>query len=483
MRLIKSGKQQFWRVCGLCFCLGIIILGAVCCGMGRGIPYQAIGPAAAQCQSGNALPTTAGEQTLAVVVQAGPNITLCLVRASDGAVLRHFDLTIYGNVAGYGAGLLFVNERVGVGGSSLALCAVYVSDGVERWCQPQLTNAATVNVADGNVYASSIDQTLVTALSARDGRILWHFQTLAPSSSANPNLPMLTTSPGLVYVNSAPEQAGSPTPDTAAEQPPNSAMTRKVCALRASDGRQLWCHTFLDEGIATMTVDAHTLYIRTSNDFMVYALDTTNGSVRWAQTITWTNLSSPTTSRLHLLVAGGRIFIDAPGADTTHQNWSSLLYALNASNGQRIWKIAYPGLSDSLSATDTLVSLVLSTGKLETRNALDGTPAWSYSVAQQATPVTYYNNNNNTLTASIVTIRDVTYMLTYTQYGLDIAGTLLAIHAKSGTPIWQMQGCTTNQATQIAATSTPVARNSPAQCYWTLQGQYNATISLFAVTD
>lgn len=478
MQLIKSGKQQFWRVCGLCFCLGIIILGAVCCGITRGIPYQAIGQAAAQCQSGNSLPTTAGEQTLAVVVQAGPNITLCLVRASDGTLLRHLDLAIYGNVAGYGAGLLFVNEREGIGGASLALCAIHVSDGVERWCQPQVTNAATVNVADGNVYASSTDQTLVTALSARDGRILWHFQTLVPS----PNLPMLTTGPGLVYVQAAATQAGSPTPDTSAEQSPNVATTRAVCALRANDGQQLWCHTFLDEAIATMTADAHTLYIRTSNDFMVYALDTTSGSVRWAQMIKWSPISPSDTAHLHLLVAGGRIFVDAPGADTTNPNWSNLLYALNASNGQRIWKISYPGLSDSLSATDTLVSLVLSTGKLETRNALDGTPAWSYSVAQQATPATYYNNNN-TLTASIVTMRDVTYMLTYTGYGQNTAGTLQAIHANNGTPIWQMQGCTTNQATQIAVTSTPVAQNTPAQCYWTLQRQYSSTISLLAVTD
>lgn len=479
MQPISHGKHQVRNICGLLCCLGIIILGAVCCGMTRGMPYysysQAFSPSSGQCQGRDTVPT-AGEQTLTVVVQAGPNITICILRASDGILLRHYDLALYGDVVGYGDGLLYVNERQGTAGSSLALCAVHISDGIESWCQTQLTNATTIAVANGNVYASSTDQTLVTAVSERDGRILWNFHTLA-SSTTNSNSPLLATGPGMVYVNAAQNlPPGSPTPTT------TTALTsdaRSVCALRASNGQQLWCKPLPVQLIIGMATDEHTLYVRTFNNSSIYAFDAISGAIRWVMPLSFSQTSY---TPPNFIVTHGVVFADVPVSDASG---SDQLYALRASDGKRLWNTSYNGLINALSATDTCVYLVTSTGKLYARNILDGTPAWSYGPPQQVTPTAVSYKSADTIYVG----HNAAYILLNASYGPGNYATILAMRTNDGKLLWENAGCAPSAATQVAlagtlTTGTPAGAATPTRCDW-INGatQYNLKISLYLLDN
>src|SRR5690348_7120356 len=94
MQAINKSRLSGKKIFGLLFCIGILFLGAVCCGNYKPIPYNVgFSLSSGQCQGGNTSPV-AGETTLTVVASEGPNLTICTLRASDGVLLNHYDLSV-----------------------------------------------------------------------------------------------------------------------------------------------------------------------------------------------------------------------------------------------------------------------------------------------------------------------------------------------------------------------------------------------------
>lgn len=465
MQYSKNSKITGKRIYGLIFCLSIIFLGTVWCGRGVTISYnQTFSLSSGQCQGQNISPV-AGEQTLTVVAAAGPNITICILRASDGVLLRHYDLDIHGDVVGYGHGLLYVNERGGAQGDSLALCAIHSSDGVKRWCQTQLHTITSVTVDNSIVYAAFTDylghNSNLTAVSERDGRILWSFHTQADPLSFSK--PLVASGQGTVYIDNYQNlSTGSPTPSPATATP--APGVRGVCAVQSSSGRQLWCESVAERSITAIAADANTLYVRAINDpsqsGLVYAFNALDGSMRWRTSF---SLLQSTSGASQLLVAGGVVFTNAHGDEAlAYPDRTDQLFALRADDGKQLWSVTRHGLVGSLTVADTLLYLISSLGVLDTFHILDGTPAWSQG-SSNATP----SPLSSSLVSSVMIKHNVAYILVGANVYVNNDTYILAVRADSGTALWQDRACA--NATPVPATSTSVGSGTNQQlCYWTL---------------
>lgn len=450
MQPARKNKLQIKNICALIFCLSIIILGAICCGNASGVTTATSLPllSSGQCKGNNVAPV-AGEQTLAVVTQTGPNITICILRASDGVLLRHYDLALYGTILGSNDGLLYVNEY----SDSSVLCAVQISDGLERWCQSQQNGINSIVVGNGNVYATSysahVGQTLITALSEHDGRVLWTASMLVGTNPTNQLL--LTAGPGVLYSYQA-ISAASPTPTTSTNQT-FASNPNGVCALRASDGRQLWCYPLVEQSVTGMVADENSLYVRDTGNYpSIYAFGAANGAVRWHTLI---NQAYPTGTSSLLTITNGILFTNVASSNTT----SDQLYALQTSDGKQLWSTSQPEWIISVTATDKDVYAMANSGTLHVLNILNGKAAWSYKSFPENSPT--YNNNNNTPNTIFVE-HNVAYIL----IGTDNYTYLTAISANDGTALWQDQRCNNPVATPTASPGTTSSKGPIGRCYW-----------------
>jgi outer membrane protein assembly factor BamB len=465
MQPIGKNRLSAKKLCGLLFCIGGLFVGAVCCGRVPALPYsQSFSLSSGQCQGSNATPA-AGEATLTVVASNGPNITICILRASDGTLLRYYDLGVHGDIVGHGDGLLLVNERGGDQGDSFALCAVRVSDGIERWCQTQLTNMNVATVSNGTIYASSGDQTVVAAVNERDGRILWHFQTEPdPDYSMRPPI---VVGYGAVYANTYQSaQNGTATPGS--DGTGQAAGTRSVCALRASNGQQLWCRSLSNQVIESMAVDENALYVQIMNDSSIIALNPADGSVRWRAPIP---ISSSSYGPTFFIAAHGMIFVNRPEADR------STLYALRASDGKFLWSRSYTSAIAFMAATDQSLYVVMTSGALLTLNPSDGAPAWSHGALTSSS-----SGSCGTKTCGIAVGHTVTYLF-LSPDGEGSPASLLALRTSDGTKLWQDQGCILTPGVNA---SKPIPSASPGngRCYWiSHQGSANPYVRLLLIDD
>lgn len=118
----------------------ILLAGSLACGMYGHLPippYTSNFGSTGACQSA-AEGNHSSRSTLATVVSFGPNTTICMLDPNNGRLKQHVDLAVHGDVAGFANGLIYINERGGNAGHSLALCAVAIRDGRQRWCQPRI---------------------------------------------------------------------------------------------------------------------------------------------------------------------------------------------------------------------------------------------------------------------------------------------------------------------------------------------------------
>jgi outer membrane protein assembly factor BamB len=456
MKPMGNGKPRSKLSLFFAICLFLlVVLTGMSCNARAG--YVAFTLSSGQCQARNASPV-AGEQTLAIVVASGPNITICILRASDGTLLRHYDLNIHGSVIGQADGLLYV-QNYGQQGAVLSLCAVHISDGVERWCQAQLKNydLASITTDNGIIYVRPSDQTdnHVTAVNERNGQILWNFRTQAdPAITLQP---LIAISHGTVYMNAYQNlQAGSPTPITSTTQGPDPKLgVRSVCALQSSNGQQLWCKPFSKQIINAMAVVENTLYVRTvnssSNYASIYALDSANGAFRWHFSL----MLRQTSYRLPaLVVAHGMVFTNGNADTTSYLSSNDQLYALRAGDGKQLWNISYESRIDLITATDKLLYIVTSSGALSALNILDGTLAWSHGI--------FISLSSYNFESTILVGPTVTYIL------MNAKGDphLLALKANNASTIWEDKGCAFATSTPIIGTSTPAGNGAINRCYW-----------------
>jgi outer membrane protein assembly factor BamB len=456
MQSKDNSKLQARNICLLLFCLGIIILGSVCCGYaGRGNATSSPALPSGQCK-GDSIAPVAGERTLAVMTQANPTIIMCILRASDGAMLRRYDLIVYGNVVGHGDGLLYVDESAGKGGL-FTLCAIHISDGIERWCQPQQNATDAVTAGNGNVYAlsDSAAQTLITALSERDGRILWTSSVMAESNPTNHLL--MTIGSGAIY-----------TYQNIASTSPTSEVSG-ACALRASDGQRLWCYPLAGQNITALVADENSLYA-TSGYSSIYAWNAASGSMRWQQQIVPPLYADEATQ---LLVAHGMIFTDAFGTDPANSPAElTKLYAARASDGHQLWSVSLKGQIASFAITSEYIYAATAFGDLHALNTLDGKTAWSYEDAPAATPTTYGSKP----AADMLVEHNVVYM----QSSTGDYTYLLAVNAQNGAVLWKDRSC-------FSATATPatvVSTRGDGRCYWERNtGQQNLPLNLLQMDN
>jgi outer membrane protein assembly factor BamB len=186
----------------------------------------------------------------------------------------------------------------------------------------------------------------VTALRGRDGTIVWHAATGDPSSHWAP-----IVRDGVLYT-----EGGSAQPFTGA------SVNATLIALRLTDGHVLW-QTPMPVGDFGLAVDG-TLLLVAAGASGLYALDGSDGAVRWHRAV-------PLTGEVH---AGGGIVVvtrtDYVAPNTFVQ--SACLAAFRERDGAPLWcSLKWPNAA--VAATPTVViineggqlvgALALSTGQ------------------------------------------------------------------------------------------------------------------------
>lgn len=117
----RKQRTRNWLAC--LFALVLLAGSGLACGQGKLVPYLNTFGSTGQCRAVEAVGKRAKEATLATTISAGPNSTICILRASDGILIRHYGLIIHGDVVGQAHGRLYLNERGGDDGHLIGLCA------------------------------------------------------------------------------------------------------------------------------------------------------------------------------------------------------------------------------------------------------------------------------------------------------------------------------------------------------------------------
>lgn len=444
-----TGKSQFRHICALVFCISSIFIGTVFCGNDYVPPNynQQISSSSGECPGQNmaALP---GEKTLALAALVGPNITICILRTSDGTLLRHYDLAVHGPIMGSGNGLLYVEKHDGTDGSATALCAIQIDSGFTRWCQEKVANSLGVSVADGRVYAFSKEtQTVLTTLSESDGRVLW----TTPIEAANATATNTSIAFGLetVYINIKLPATPSST---------NSQKIRNVCALRATTGLKLWCQVIPQPYFNGMVASADALYVLTSMmpaatqpEIFAYNFD---GTELWHTVLPQLY---PATSLGHFFMAQGKIFLDSlDPTSNTH-----LLTLVNPTDGSLVWSHSYSGRISSVLAGAKLYT-TSETGTIDALNPNDGKTLWSLPAPF---PLLGYPLVSPFAHPILDSQDVVSLLISGSQNGYD-AATLLTVRTRDGKILWKDEACNHPASTP---TESAGENNGGTHCYWKSQ--------------
>lgn len=462
MHVSNTVKQKVKKVCTLLVGFSIIFLGLVFC-VRVPPPYSySFRVSSGQCQGNNATPV-AGEQTLDIAAFNGSNITICMLRASDGTLLRHYDIPIHGDIMGQGDGFLYILERSGQQGDASAVCAIRIRNGLERWCQTQLKhynmdNASNqIQTGNGSLYLRYAYQgeSFLTAVNEQTGQVRWNVRTLQPIVPSN-YLPatfdyeILALTQDIAYVNASQIlPADQSTPAT-------TSRTNGVCALRTSTGQQLWCTSFSPTELLIngMTAAENTLYVQTFQPASLYALNAANGSIRWQKSFTQVQPSNPLSLPnipSSLVLTHGMVLVKTPNVQ---------IYALRASDGQQIWNTPL-NLSSSVDSLGTTQAFMYAITNARTGihmfNILDGTPLWSYTIPSQP----YYSTPNSQISDFMIE-QDTVYL--FQRSGLSPH--MIALNTRDGTPRWEGQICTAlPSGSSITPTPTP-DNETHIPCLW-----------------
>ena len=447
---MQTIKQKGKRICALLCGLGVIFLGTVFCGRGVPMPYnQAVNLSTGQCQGNNAAPV-AGEETLALATTTGPNITICILRISDGLLLRHYDLDIHGDIAGQGDGLLFVLQRDGATGDRSALCAIHISDGLTRWCQAQLkdTDLGTIIVNNSHIYLrhGSSPESFATAINEQTGQLLWNVSILPDSDQSDHQF--ITPGQGVVYINAFPLL----TPGT----PTSTAAAGSVCALQASNGQTLWCQPLRSSTvtISGMATDEQTLYVETNGTALV-ALNATDGSLRWQTDL---SPSQPTGGYTPVIVTHNTVVCVKAALESGTA--AMIGVAVRASDGTQLWSAPQPAAIASMTATDQFLFLATSTGIFSVYNLQDGTQVWSRGAFTSVSRIE----------KTILIEHGTAYLALNSQSNANSTGYnpyVLAFHVSDGTALWGDQGCASTTLTPpVNATPTNATPTAGPPCSW-----------------
>ncbi len=461
-----ADKRRRLRVGAALLSIIVIFLGTVWCGMGRGgtLSYNAgFSSASDQCQGTNASPQ-AGEQVLTVAVVEGPNIILCLLRASDGTLLRHFTLAIHGDKLGQADGLLYINERGGTDGASLALCAVQVDNGVTRWCQTQIKDAHTITISAGTVYAlSSETSTQMTTLSAvqpATGQIIWSTQSAIDPSSPWTQVPVLAGQ-GQVYlpVYQTPAEKIATTTPTATSIFQDEG-TWNLCAFQTTNGHQNWCRPLPVGFIESLAVDDHDVYVRAKDEHggennTFIALRARSGELDWQTSFTSDN------GHTFLAVVQGLLLTNMyDGKQTTQEK----IVALHASNGSLLWQHSLHAAFMTMTIAGSHMYLVTAAASLQALNLADGSEQWSTTFLS----LPQYGSIDD----SSLLVGPASVYLAATSRSVASAN-VMAVRANSGKREWNDSNCDQGNTSASLGTTIPTQTSSDSgKCHWYYKDNY-----------
>lgn len=159
---------------------------------------------------------------------------------------------------------------------------------------------------------------------------------------------------------------------------PAHPVSGMLLALRASDGKQLWR---VDVGAfaSQPVVDGDTIYISAEPNMSkssakeVYALNRSDGSVRWKTEISKTNTTIDT-----LVLSQGRLFMSA-NQNCFDSCYAAYLFALDTASGHIIWQRSFSGNINIQTPTvddGVVYTQILNGGGSFAFSAVDGRQLW-----------------------------------------------------------------------------------------------------------
>jgi outer membrane protein assembly factor BamB len=173
---------------------------------------------------------------------------------------------------------------------------------------------------------------------------------------------------------------------------------------------------FSDQAV-NITIAGGVAYLSTTDSYTstsntaVYALRTGNGALLWHQKIEGSAEQAP-------LLANGVVYVTSSAG----QNGPYYTYALRASDGSLLWRYSNTNYSYlSLSTSDSNVVYVASQDGISALNTGNGASLWHYAA-------------NDTGSTSPLEINGTVYFSSSSDNG---SGTLYALRASDGHPIWQ----------------------------------------------
>lgn len=453
----------------LAIAVSILLGGSLACGMGgRAMPYTTSAPYISQHYC-TATPTPEQhrmQKTLTTVV--GNDI--CLLNASDGTLHSHIRLNQFYGVTGYAHGLLYFMHNLPQANNSSSvtqeLCAASIVNGKQRWCQSQVTKriGSPTLSAHGVVYFKAEDSQglSVMALSEANGHVLWNY----PAHGSTPGL--LALHDNVLYTDTY-QDTNSSTNDS-------STAIYRLCALRASTGKELWCFKSPEGAVDNVTVDG-LVYVRTSTsaekyttpgNTAVYALSPATGSVVWKK-----SLGLSQTSEYHPLIVAshGLVYVNIMQCHCAASDTSDDLIALRVSDGSQAWSqtISAPIWTFATTNTTLYVGASAGEGVLALRPG-DGSLIWQHKITDPDPSSSLVEN----IVYTIVVDNQAIYVLGFYPYS-----TITALDKRTGKARWQDGGCSHwSVTTTITATPSSLTPLSPGVCYW---GGIRANDDLLAV--
>lgn len=303
-----------------------------------------------------------------------------------------------------------------------AMYAISTSNGALRW-QTRTFGSLTPDpiVAHGVIYTTGIPNSQVVAQRASDGAVLWQKLVIQAEGKrlalAGDTLYMTTDMiggevlfPGYVHgVYALRASDGTirwhhDTTDPVISPPlvvdgvVYAGVGSSLVALRASDGTLLWQrplavsgHPYLPLWLA---VSAGTIYtygrdqnpdhpysLTSSGDATVFALNVTDGAVRWSRTLDGTE---PDQEQSAPVIAGGTLYVRSNGLGSQAlargvPSFGYGLHALRASDGASLW--TNPAAITQPVASGGVVFAGDTSGNLLALRGTDGTLIWKHLVA------------------------------------------------------------------------------------------------------
>ncbi|GHO50646.1 hypothetical protein KSX_88090 [Ktedonospora formicarum] len=240
---------------------------------------------------------------------------------------------------------------------------------------------------------------------------------------------------------------------------PKSAK-RSVCALQASNGRQLWCSPLAESGNAGIAVEGE-VYVWTATyeenwatvpKVTLSTLNPLTGSLERQQP-----LGSLEVRKSEPLFTVSRRVLFFTINSARENDYTQHLLAINAKTGSLDWKVTFPVPVWGMWEQNAVLYAGYDSGiNLRAIRTGNGSQIWQYTTPSQYQPSVPGPHSFEQDEHSF-------YILTF----VGTSPSLMAIARDTGRPLWQDSGCLNPPGSSIIATPLPHPKPvQPGRCYW-----------------